>query len=202
MNSKERVLTTINIEEPEKVPLFVEVVPEVEQKSYRKYKLKGNELLTFLGNDIVNCAIGVVKSWGQIYRGKNEVDEWEIRWKTVKHKKGMYAEMIYKQLEKSSFEDLKSYKISDPEDEKRYSEVIRLNEKFGDSYAVIVDLSCIIFELPWHLRGMDNLMMDMYTNKKFEYILMDKILEFYIYAAKKLAKIGIDIIWIGDDAGM
>jgi len=202
MNSKERVLAAINIEEPDRVPLFVEVVPEVEQKLYEKYKLKGNELLTFLGNDIVNCAVGVADSWGKIYRGENEVDEWGIGWKTVKHSNGMYAEMVYKPLEKASFEDLKSYKIPDPEDEKRFSEVIRLKEKFGDRFAVMVDLSCTIFELSWYLRGMDNLLMDMLTNKKFVSLLMDKILEFYIHAAKKLAKIGVDIIWMGDDVGM
>ncbi len=30
MNSKDRVLTATNIKEPDRVPLFVEVVPEVE----------------------------------------------------------------------------------------------------------------------------------------------------------------------------
>ena len=147
MNSKERVLTAINIKEPDRIPLFVELVPEVEQKLYKKYKLKGNELLTFLGNDIVNCAVGVADSWGKIYRGENEVDEWGIGWKTVKYSSGDYAEIIYKPLEKASFKDLKSYKIPDPEVEKRYSEVVRLKEKFGDRYAVMVDLSCTIFEL-------------------------------------------------------
>ena len=31
---------------------------------------------------------------------------------------------------------------------------------------------------------------------------MDKILEFYIPVAKKIAKINVDIIWVGDDVGM
>ena len=44
--------------------------------------------------------------------------------------------------------------------------------------------------------------MDMYGNKNFVNYLMDKILQFYIPAAKKLARIGVDIIWIGDDVGM
>lgn len=202
MDSKERVLAAINIKELDRIPLFLELVPEVEQKLYKKYRLKGNELLTFLGNDIVNCAVGVADSWGKIYRGENEVDEWGIGWKTVKHGSGEYTEIIYKPLEKASFEDLKNYKIPDPEDEERYSEVIRLKEKFGDRFAVMVDLSCTIFELSWYLRGMDNLLMDMLTNKKFVNFLMDKILEFYVPAAKKLAKLDVNIIWIGDDVGM
>lgn len=202
MNSRERVLTTINIKEPDQVPLFLEVVPEIEQKLYEKYGLKGNELFTFLGNDIVNCAVGVAKSWGEIYKNNDELDEWGLRWRLLKHSSGTYREIIYKPLEKATFEDLKNYKIPNPEDKKLYGEVIELKEKFGDKYAVMVDLSCTIFELSWYLRGIDNLLIDMITNKKFVNYLMDKILEFYIPAAKDLAKIGVDIIWVGDDVGM
>ncbi len=147
-----------------------------------------------MGNDIVNYAVGVADSWGKIYRGENKVDEWGIGWKTVKHSGGEYIEIIYKPLEKASLKDLKNYKVPDPEDEERYSGVIRLKEKFGDIYAVMVDLLCTIFELSWYLRGMDDLLIDMVNNKRFVNLLMDKILEFYVPAAKKLAKIGVDII--------
>ena len=161
MNSKERVLTAINIKEPDMVPLFAQAVPEVEQKLYEKYGLKGNELFTFLGNDIVSCAVGVVNSWEKIYRCDNEFDEWEIGWKSVKHSHGIYSEIIYRPLENATFKDLEKYKIPDPNYEERYYETMRLKEKFGDKYAVMVDLSCTIFELSWYLRGMDNLMIDM-----------------------------------------
>jgi hypothetical protein len=92
---------------------YKEVVPELEQKLYEKYGLKGNELFTFLGNDIVSYAIGVADSWGKIYESENEVDEWGIGWKAIKHSSGIYTEIICNPLEKASFEDLKSYKIPD-----------------------------------------------------------------------------------------
>jgi uroporphyrinogen-III decarboxylase len=63
-------------------------------------------------------------------------------------------------------------------------------------------MSCTIFELSWYLRGMDKLLIDMIDNSKFVNILMDKILEFYIPASKKIASLGVDIIWTGDDVGM
>ncbi|MDZ7837728.1 MAG: uroporphyrinogen decarboxylase family protein [Actinomycetota bacterium] len=66
----------------------------------------------------------------------------------------------------------------------------------------MVDLTCTIFELSWYLRGMDKLLVDMVVNKEFVNILMDKLLQFYIPAGKKLAGVGVDIIWIGDDVGM
>lgn len=202
MNSKERVITTINLEEPDRVPLFLEVVPELEDSLYKKYHLKGNNLLTLLGNDIVNCAVGIAKSWGELYVDENAVDEWGFRWRSVTHENGTYSEIVYRPLEKATLEDLKKYKIPDPLNERYYEEVVDLKEKYGNRYAVMVDLSCTIFELSWYLRGMENLLMDMYRNKNFVNYLMDKILEFYTPTAKKLAKIGVDIIWIGDDVGM
>jgi len=202
MNSKERVITAINLKEADRVPLFLEVVPELEDLLCKKYGLKGNDLLTFLGNDIVNCAVGIAKSWGELYTDENTVDEWGFRWKSITHKNGTYSEIVYRPLEKATLEDLKKYKIPDPLNEKYYGEVIGLKEEFGNKYAVMVDLSCTIFELSWYLRGMENLLVDMLVNENFVNYLMDKILEFYIPVAKKLAKIGVDIIWIGDDIGM
>ena len=202
MNSKERVITTINLEEPDRVPLFLEVVPELEDSLYKKYHLKGNNLLTLLGNDIVNCAVGIAKSWGELYVDENAVDEWGFRWRSVTHENGTYSEIVYRPLEKATLEDLKKYKIPDPLNERYYEEVIDLKEKYGNRYAVMVDLSCTIFELSWYLRGMENLLMDMFVNENFVDYLMDKILEFYIQVVKKLAKIGVDIIWTGDDIGM
>ncbi|MCG9479687.1 MAG: hypothetical protein K9H14_05695 [Actinomycetia bacterium] len=202
MNSKERVFKAINLQKPDRTPLFAELVPEVEEKLYRKYELKGNNLLTFLGNDIVNCPVGVADSWGKIYRNEQELDEWGIGFGTVKHGKGSYAEIIFKPLEKASLEDLKGYKIPDPDKESRYYEVMEMKQEFDARYAIMVDLTCTIFELSWYLRGMDNLLMDMMVNKEFVNILMDKLLQFYIPAGKKLASIGVDIIWIGDDVGM
>lgn len=202
VNSRKRVFKAINIEKPDRVPLFAEVVPEVEDKLYRKYGLRGNKLLTHLGNDIVNCPVGVADSWGKIYRNETDRDEWGIGFGTIKHGHGSYAEIIFKPLEKATMEELKAFKVPNPYQEARYYGVIKMKEEFGAHYATMVDLTCTIFELAWYLRGMDNLLMDMVINKEFVNLLMDKILEFYVPAGKKLASIGVDIIWIGDDVGM
>ncbi|MDZ7837729.1 MAG: hypothetical protein U5N58_07115 [Actinomycetota bacterium] len=112
MNSKERVFKAINLQKPDRTPLFAELVPEVEEKFYRKYELKGNSLLTFLGNDIVDCPVGVADSWASIYRDEHELDEWGIGFGTVKHGKGSYAEIIFKPLEKASLDGFKA--LQDP----------------------------------------------------------------------------------------
>lgn len=202
MRSRERTLTAIDLKEPDRVPIFADMVPELESKFYEKYGLSGNALLTHLGNDLVVEAVGVANSFAKIDEGETRIDEWGIGWKTVKHDKGAYTEFETRPLSNASYEDLKKYKAPDPEDDQRYSGVYKLKEEFGDDYAVMIDLSCTIFEISWYLRGLDRLLMDMVSDSKFVDTLMDKVLEFYIPAAKKLARIGVDIIWTGDDVGM
>jgi len=200
MNSKERTIKTINLEIPDRVPIFVDMVPELAHKLSKKYKLSGNELLTYLGNDLAVCAFGVADSFGKMQDG--EIDEWGIKWKKIKHPKGSYNEIAEKPLNYATLDDLKHFKIPDPDNDAKYHEIAELVSKFGKEFAVIVDMSCTIFELSWYMRGMDRLLVDMVQNSIFVDTLMDKILEFYIPAGKKIAAMGVDIIWTGDDLGM
>jgi len=200
MNSKERTLEAININKPDRVPVFVDMVPELAEEFEKKYGLSENRLLTHLGNDVVVCTFGVASSFGVMKN--NEVDEWGIKWKKVKHGKGSYNEIAEKPLANSTTGDLLKLKIPDASEDLRYEEIAELVSEFGDEFAVMVDMSCTIFELSWYMRGMDKLLMDMMTNGKFVETLMDKILEFYIPAAKRIAGMGVDIIWTGDDLGM
>ena len=200
MNSKERTLIAINLGIPDRIPIFVDMVPELAAQFYKKFQLSGNELLTFLGNDLAVCTFGIASSFGAMEDG--EVDEWGIKWKRIKHSKGYYNEISEKPLSNSNIHDLIKLKIPDADEESRYSEIASLVCRFGEKFAIMVDMSCTIFELSWYMRGMDKLLIDMVQNISFVDTLMDRILEFYIPAGKKIAGMGVDIIWTGDDLGM
>lgn len=200
MNSKERTLKTINLIKPDRIPIFVDLVPELSYSFFKKYHLLGNELLTFLGNDIVISTFGVASSFGLME--DNEIDEWGIKWKKIKYKNGFYNEIAENPLKNSTISDLKKIKIPNANEELRYEGILNMISKFGNEFATMVDMSCTIFELSWYMRGMERLLMDMIQNSEFVNTLMDKILEFYIQAGKKIAEMGVDIIWVGDDLGM
>lgn len=201
MNSKDRVQAAADLKEPDRVPIFVTVVPEIESKLFKKYGLKGNDLLTYLGNDIVVTNIGVADSFAKIQGADFKIDEWQIGWKNVRHPKGTYTEIVKRPLEKASMKELSDYSVPDASDDARYRSIYELKEKYKD-FSIMVDLSCTIFEISHYLRGMENLLIDMVENKRFAETLFDKALEFYVPAAKKIAAMGIDILWIGDDVGM
>jgi uroporphyrinogen decarboxylase len=200
MNSKERTLKAINLKIPDRVPIFVDMVPELAEEFYKKYRLSGNKLLTYLGNDIAVCSFGIASSFGIMKDG--ETDEWGIKWKRIKYNKGFYNEIAKNPLGNATMEDLIKFKIPDAKIGSRYDEMADLVSEFGNDFAIMVDMSCTIFELSWYMRGLEKLLIDMVVNSKFVEILMDKILEFYIPAGKKIASMGVDIIWTGDDVGM
>jgi uroporphyrinogen-III decarboxylase len=58
-----------------------------------------------------------------------------------------------------------------------------------------------IFETAWGLRGYEQIFTDMVDNPEYVERLMDIPYHYHLTAAKKLAQMGVDMIWIGDDMG-
>lgn len=66
---------------------------------------------------------------------------------------------------------------------------------------VIGFMEWTIFEIAWHMRGMDNLFTDMVFNPEFAEYMLEKIVETRCFQAKRYAEAGVDLIKIGDDIG-
>ena len=62
-------------------------------------------------------------------------------------------------------------------------------------------MSGILFEPAYHLRGMENLMIDMAMEAEEADVLLDKLCEFSTKVAVRAAEMGADWIWLGDDMG-
>ena len=66
---------------------------------------------------------------------------------------------------------------------------------------VIGFLEWTIFEIAWHMRGMENLFADMYDTPAFAEYLLERITEIRCFQAKTFAEAGVDLMKIGDDVG-
>ena len=106
LSPKERVLKTINLEEPDRVPVFITITPQVAEKlsqflAISRYthpdsplaenRISYTELLVQLGNDIVG--IGACSPKNDPTREIGDgiyTNEWKIKYK----KMGFYVEMI------------------------------------------------------------------------------------------------------------
>ncbi|HHV63367.1 MAG TPA: hypothetical protein GXX51_12120 [Firmicutes bacterium] len=67
--------------------------------------------------------------------------------------------------------------------------------------AVAAAMEMTIFELSWYLRGMEELLIDLYTNSPLAQALLDKITDFRCRMGAMYVKAGVDIVKLGDDVG-
>lgn len=98
--------------------------------------------------------------------------------------------------------ELKTYPFPDLTRPERHrhleAEVAELHER---GLFVIGFMEWTIFEIAWHMRGMDNLFMDIALNPEFAEYLLERITEIRCFQARRYAEAGVDLLKIGDDLG-
>ena len=199
MNPKERVRVALSFEEPDRVPVSADYVPEIGKKLSQRVEDKEMDVGVAMGNDMAITTHGFAASY-YLKEEPEYYDEWGCKWKYFRNPSGSYTEVIERPLEDEK--KLNLYKIPDPYNEKRYEPSRQIIEKYGKDYWIVGAIPCTIFEVSWGLRGLDKFIMDMVSNKDFAHTLMDKVMEFPLVAGKKLIELGVDMLWTGDDVGM
>ena len=214
MSPKERVLTAINLDEPDRVPLFITITPQVAEKlsehlgiatythpdsPLSENRISYTELLTHLGNDIVG--IGACAPENCPTREMEEgilINEWKIRYR----KSGYYTEMIEHPLARAdSVSEIEDFQLPDPLAPGRFDHARMIVEKYGRDYAICGDVEATIFETCWYLVGMEKFLIDLALRKPYVFALMDRVMNYSLGVGKELVKLGADIIWLGDDFG-
>lgn len=212
MNPKERVLTSLEHREPDRVPRFSTFTPEfagklryyfgLESSSSNPHGGTEHELDIKVGNDILLTSQGFANSYYQNLE-KDYIDQWQVGWKVVGYRTeygtGHYTEISGHPLSEDSAID--SYTPPDPGDELKYEPSRKLVEAYGKEYPIMGVIVCTIFEAAWALRGLDKLMIDFITNEELANRVLDIPFNYHLYAGKKLVELGVDIIWTGDDVG-
>ncbi len=213
MTPRQRVLKTLNHQQPDRPPVFVSVTPQIGHALNKKLDLHNEGLVSsFFANRISfteallqlgNDCICVASTWRKGFKPqKNEdgsvTDEWRIKWKST----GMYDEMVGHPLaEVGSVSDLDNYPFPDPEAKGRFDFAEKVIGKYGNDYAIIGEQECTIFELSWYLVGLEKFMIDLAMRKNYIFELMDRVMEINLKQACRLVELGVDIIWTGDDVG-
>jgi uroporphyrinogen decarboxylase len=213
MKPRERVLTALHHERPDRCPMQVSFTPEfavrlredmgVEEGKLHNPHGGGNTyvLERTLGEDMLLTSVGWANSYYQ--DADSYVDEWGIGWDSQEYEtpfgKGRYTEMTSHPL--AADDAILTYCPPDPARPDLYEEAERVIRDFKDEYWIVGVTVTTIFETAWALRGLQPMLMDFAANPD----LADQILEIpYLYhlaAAKKLVEMGVDMVWTGDDIG-
>jgi len=199
LDSRERVLTALDHKEPDRVPICNHLTPEVLKVIEDKTHTKGYDAEIAAGMELIIYMLGVCANY-YLKDADEYTDEWGIGWKKVPHEGGIYTEMVYHPLE--NLDNYAKYKFPDPSGNHRYKVIEKVIAKYKKDFVIVGGIACTLFENAWYLRGMENWLMDLLTNKDFVNDILDKLADFYIKVGKRIVEMGVDIIWTGDDFGM
>lgn len=210
MNSRERVLTALGHECPDRVPVTNRYTPEIAAQLAQIAGVSSGDsfdLEVALGHDML-CSreMGIVNTydiWCNTQSGDEYVDDFGIVKKVVHYDGGSYLEMVKHPLE--DLDAWASYTFPDPDQQihvqKQYRSFGEGVRKYGKTHAIVGGVTCTILEGAEMLRGMSRLLMDLIDNEDFVNELFDKLMDYHFAVGKKLIQLGADILYIGDDAG-
>ncbi|HOV70348.1 MAG TPA: methyltransferase, partial [Clostridia bacterium] len=158
MNSKERVYAALRHENPDRVPRFVWLGSEVVRSLSQKTGLSPIDLNLSFGNDVLQTWVSINGEMERdVPQGTVFVDEWGITWK----RDGYYNMVVNHPLKDKNSQYILDYKLPDPHSMQRFERLEYLIENYGDRYFIGGDVSGVLFEPAYHLRGMEDLLVDM-----------------------------------------
>jgi uroporphyrinogen decarboxylase len=228
MNSLERILTSLNHKEPDRIPYDLNGT-----NSTGIHPIAYRNLLSYLGirkDEITICdpilqlayvhedilekfkvdTRGIYpknpSNWKlnikEDKEGKHFVDQYGIRW--TMHKGGFYFDATGHPLIEGSIEELNNHPFPDPSDQRRIKEIREVAREFRKEgfFIGMVNIGGGFFELPFSLRGFENFYCDLAGNPKYACSLMDKLLEIEMgYWDLILSALGdyIDVVLTAND---
>ncbi len=223
MSSRERVLKSLNHEEPDRVPIdFGGFQTGIHKRAYE-------ELLRYLGSkeqikmlDAVQqlaapseeilrrfridiryvCAHGPDSFKGTIEQNVRDGKKWHdlkdefgVIW-SMPDEQQLYMDISHHPLANASIKDIENYPFPDGGDKTRFTGVREeaLQVREESGCAISTGIGGVIYETCWYMRGLERWYMDMIENPRFCEALLDKMLTFWLdYYTPFMAEIG-DIV--------
>lgn len=217
MKHRDRVLTALHHEKPDRCPLQVSFTPEFADLLTANLNLGGAhvhnphgggntyELERALDEDMLLTSVGWVNSYyAPGYQNvESYTDEWGVEWKVVEYEtrfgKGHYCEPFGHPLADDAA--IERYVPPDPQRPELYTDAARVLREYQDEYFIVGVVVTTVFEAAWALRGYEQMLMDFLLDPALANRILDLPYQYHLTVAKKLAEMGVDMIWFGDDVG-
>lgn len=186
MNSRERVLTTFQHKEPDRVPLFEgwiesEIIEALGENSYQTYEKLGLDCLPLGWHPI-----GKTQAYG------NGIDEWGRIFKD-----GQYGGGVVKNLE-----DLENY-TAPPSHAKDWfapEKIKIIKKKYNEQFAFFFAWHDCSLGLAYLSMGIENFFRSLYEQPEFVTAVIERCTEWVISLVDQANQVEVDFILLGDDA--
>ena len=203
LTSRERVLRAARRQTPDRIPRIVQLEDKVNERLVKQF---GNqELKRMLNVDIADVFFQPVQARHDFsaYFSRPGVswDEWGRGrlWDDQNH----YAEYLYPLEKAESVDEILNYGWPAWDAPERWDQIRGQTDRYHfEGYAVSGAAEETVFEIAWQLRSMDRLFADIMEEDEKAVLLLDKITEIRIEMARQYARIGVDILALGDDVAM
>lgn len=217
MNSRERVLRAFrkNDGNPDRVPIQFDlcrqhteafgkklgIEPDYALSYYEDltYRISANAIRTKMGSDVVVVGATVPYGYKPVpVSGDITMNEFGMHMKPT----SLYVEVVKCPLEKAStICEIEQYRFPDAYAPGRLDKARRDIDRFGKDYFTIGDVEISLFEMAWHLTGLEKYLVGMMNESSWVEALNDRVEEWSTGLAVQLAKAGVDAIWLGEDLG-
>lgn len=194
MNSRERVLRTIDRKPVDRVPYSFDLTSVIVRKLADHYMIPPDKLFEWIGDDLMYL-------WPELVVERFDtslIDEFGVRRdiSDQAHAIGDWGSILAYPLPEPT---LAGYRFPDGGDPRRFvgldPEALKAQDRF-----VIMSITGL-FDLCWHLRGFENFMVDMASGDDFADTLLDRALKYALELVSAIPK-GVDGVRVGEDWGL
>jgi uroporphyrinogen decarboxylase len=204
MTSRERFTLALNHKEPDRVPIdlgsIASTIRTVEAydrlKDYLglavdkrirhfadEHVIPDEEILQALRVDTFYLRMNVPKTWERVRLDKHTVvDEWGVPW--YKAPGSFYTFPASHPMKTASMEEIEKLSWPEANEPSRFAGLREKAKQLFDrtDYALVADgtTGVGVFDMSWHLRGMENIFMDMIIHPDFTEALFQRLTDYYV----------------------
>ncbi|MFB3818675.1 MAG: uroporphyrinogen decarboxylase family protein [Candidatus Methylomirabilales bacterium] len=190
LTHKDRIRRTLRREPVDYVPSNLEFSGPLAARVAHALRVSVPDLLTTFDNHIVYAYLDdeTRRDAGLIY------DNWGVG---VQEQEGA-AIVVHPMADRSAAE---RYRFPDPDAPGLLRTVERAVRRYGSEYFVATYQRWLLFERACWLRGMENFLLDLVTDRPFAEWLLDRITDYQVAVARRCVASGADCGRTGDDWG-
>ncbi len=204
MSPRERVLTAMRRQRPDRIPKTLSFTPALEEEfKARTGSESPSEYFRLEPRHVGISPTRNHRDFASYFAGVERLhsnDEWGVGYVSA----GFYHfwKMIHPLRDAQTPRDIAAYPWPDvlaPYRWQHIPEQVRAWRNRG--FAVGAGPTCQLFEQAWYLRGQEQLLIDFFDNPDVAVAILDTINNVMVEASERLATVGIDILSLGDDVG-
>lgn len=204
LSSRERVTLALDHKEPDRVPIdlgsIASTIRTVEaydrlkrhlglaqDKKIRQFAdehiIPDEEIIEALHVDTSYIRMNVPKSWKRVRLGPHTVvDEWGVPWS--KPPGAFYTSPGSYPMKTAGMEEIEKFPWPDPNESSRFEGLREKAKSLFErtDYAIVADgvTGVGVFDMTWHLRGMENIFLDMIIHPDFTEALFQRLTDYYV----------------------